>query len=130
MSDYDMCSCDFDSDEDVSFSYLKMRRARKEYVCEECSGAINPGDEYEYGFWAFHGGGTTYCRTCKPCVDGPFAFVRKNCGCWEHGGDWLYDHLSVVFREYAFTKPGVRFRVGRMLVEMRQRGAAARKVAA
>ena len=66
--------------------------------------------------------------TCAACIEGPVAFVIKNCGCYMHGG--LFIHLDEVFTEHDFQHPGVKFRVGRWLVEARRRGRARRKVAA
>lgn len=127
MSDYDMCAC-YDDDE-TEFYRATEHRARKPYRCDECGGSISAGDRYEKAVGGGRDCGLWTYRTCGPCVDGPLAFVKKNCGCWAHGGDWLYYHLHDVFSEYSFTKPGVKFRVGRMLVGMRRRGAA-RRVAA
>lgn len=119
------CVCDFDP---PVLYRAEVRRARKAWTCEECGGPIQPGDTYEVATGLNDGWWWRY-RTCQPCLDGPRGFVEKNCGCFEHGG--IREHLTDVFREYPFEHPGVKFRLGRMLVEMRRRRSSSRsKVAA
>lgn len=73
------CACDFDP---PTLYKQAVHRAKREYRCDECGGRIAPGDTYErsagleYGKWWSN-------RTCQPCLDGPRAFLERNCGCWE-----------------------------------------------
>lgn len=109
------CVCDFDYAE---VEGVRERRARKRRRCDECHGPIEPGDTYRYLTWKY-GEGWSDFSCCAACCAGPIAFCLRNCGCVLYGG--VEDHLTDVFREYEFTTPGVRFRLGRMLVEMRRR---------
>lgn len=111
------CACDYDSDP-VDISRWEERRARKPYRCDECTGPISPGDRHSVNVVLYDGGWSTY-RICAPCMDGPVAFVEKNCGCVPWGG--LSEHLVEVFRHYEFRHPGVKFCVGRMIVGLGRR---------
>lgn len=128
MSDYDMFSCDWDEGPSV-FTERVVQSARKRYRCDDCDGAINVGDRYQYvwGIWDDHA--STF-RHCQHCLDGPIEFVERNCGCRTYGGEWMEDHLLNVFHDYEFKHVGVKFRVGRFILGMRQRGVAYRKAAA
>ena len=117
--DYDACDV---GDGPCDVYRATMRTAAKRHRCGECSGVILPGDRYEVATMLFEGRWDS-CRSCLACVEGPMAFVRRNCGGVLHGG--VMDHLAVLYHEHDF-RPGARFRVGRWLVEARRRGKAAR----
>lgn len=111
------CECYWD-DESV-INRCEHRRARKSYKCDECSGPIAAGERYRHQAWLYPGNGWNAYRCCAACVEGPIEFIERNCGCVMYGG--IEEHLTTVFHEYAFQHPGVKFRLGRMLVEMRRR---------
>ena len=119
--DYDACDVGDGGFFDVYRT--TTRTAAKLHRCYECDGVILPGDRYEVATMLYEGWWDT-CRSCLACVEGPMAFVRRNCGGVLHGG--VVDHLAVLHSEYGF-RAGVRFRVGRWLVEARRRGDAARR---
>lgn len=76
------CYCDYDA---PSVYRCEIRKARKQHSCEECGGAILPGDRYEYvaGLWE---GYFNYYKTCQHCVD-IRTWTKNNvpCLCWAHG---------------------------------------------
>lgn len=76
------CSCDYDP---PSFYGRYIRTAKKPHKCEECNGAILPGEKYEYvsGLWD---GYFSDFKTCERCVD-LRTWVKNNvpCLCWAHG---------------------------------------------
>jgi hypothetical protein len=119
VSDYDMCACDYDDWEEYPIVKNKVVTARKEYRCEECRGVIARGDQYKRFDQLCAGYGWETFRVCQPCIDGPVAFIEKNCGCVPWLG--VLEHLEEVFAVYQFKHPGVKFRVGRMIVAMRRR---------
>lgn len=105
-----------------------IHTSRKDRWCANCSGPISAGDRYQRVASLFEGHWTTYSE-CMPCVEGPVAYVEKHCGCRSIAGFWLYEHLREVFYEHDFDTLSARMRVGRMLVGMRRRSAAARLLA-
>lgn len=44
-------------------------KAKKSYRCDECGGAINPGDEYYYNFCVDYDGYQSTYRACEKCSD-------------------------------------------------------------
>lgn len=119
MSDYDLCPYVEDPADVFTTS---MRTARRAWCCIECNATIKPGERHERCSMLYRGEGWSSFQTCQACLDGPVAFFVKNCGVGREIGG-LQMHFEEVFREYVFQHPGVKFRVGRMLVEMRRRGA-------
>jgi hypothetical protein len=88
------CSCDFD--DYPEFFDLKIRKARKEHRCCECSTTIRVGDQYEYvvGKWD---GDINDFRTCLICSQirndycAPYGMLREEL--WErleidYLGEW------------------------------------------
>lgn len=78
------CFCDYDA---PSVYRRSTPIARKRHYCEECSGFIEPGEQYEYvaGKWDDFG---TF-KTCIRCHD-LRQWVKNNvpCLCWAHGNIW------------------------------------------
>lgn len=76
------CFCDYDP---PHFYNNVRRKARKQYLCEECRGPILPGEAYECvtGKWDY---GVETFRTCDRCVD-LRTWTKNNvpCLCWAHG---------------------------------------------
>lgn len=116
------CACDYDDGDYPALSRTRtVAAARKPRTCNECGGSIDVGDRYQRWDVLYpEAGGWIVFAHCAPCLDGPIAFCLKNCGCAPYGE--VLGHLTEVFREYPFERPGVKFRLGRMLVEMRRRG--------
>lgn len=115
------CACNYDDGDYPAVANTRVvGRARKARTCDECGGPIDLGDRYqrtdqlypEYGGWMVY-------AVCAPCLDGPVEFCMRNCGCAPWGN--IGEHLLEVFRDYPFEHPGVKFRVGRMVVEMGRR---------
>lgn len=79
--DYD-CSCDYDPPE---FYHKEIRRARKPHKCEECSGTISPGEQYEHARGKWDGYVDSF-KTCERCYD-LRVWVKNNvpCLCIVHG---------------------------------------------
>jgi hypothetical protein len=105
------CSCDFDSPE---FYNSKIRKARKQYKCEECGFHINPGDKYEHvaGKW---GHGVDTIRTCYHCVEARReAMSITGCGCFIHGRLW--EDITDALNEMTF-EPGQRFYLWRFVAQ-------------
>ena len=102
------CVCDYDPAE---FYSATIRRARKQYKCEECCGIILPGDQYEYVVGRWDGYLDQY-KTCSRCVD-LRTWVKNNipCVCWAHGN--LHEDLRESVEEAACRAPdetvGIRF---------------------
>jgi hypothetical protein len=76
------CYCDYDPPE---FYNQSIRKARKPHKCAECSGAILPGEKYEYVFGKWDGYTDTH-HTCERCYD-MRQWVKNNvpCHCVVHG---------------------------------------------
>ena len=76
------CYCDFDP---ATFYNRSLPKARKRHACEECSGAILPGEQYESVTGLWEGYISTF-KTCQRCVD-LRTWVKNNvpCLCWAHG---------------------------------------------
>ncbi len=76
------CFCDYDP---PSVYRAKLARARKTHRCDECGGAIAPGELYEnvFGVWA---GDASTVRTCERCYD-LRVWTKNNvpCLCIMHG---------------------------------------------
>ncbi len=123
MSDYDLCPW-YDCDP-VDVWSESVHTAAKAYSCDECTGPIHKGERYQRisslseGYWTVH-------RSCHLCLDGPVAYFERNCGAASGrvigASGWMLAHFETVFREYAFTTPGAKMRVGRMIVGLRRRG--------
>lgn len=77
------CSCDFDP---ADFYFVTKPRARKRFKCCECSGHIEPGEQYERVFASWEGC-PTLIRTCERCHD-IRVWVKNNvpCFCFAHEG--------------------------------------------
>lgn len=109
------CSCDY---EPADFYCKTLRKARKAHKCEECSGAIRPGETYEYvsGMWD---GNLSDFKTCARCVD-LRTWVKNNvpCVCWAHGN--LHEDLKETVSEAAWRAKeetaGLRFGFLRRMV--------------
>ena len=76
------CYCDY---EPAEFYSSEIRKAKKQYRCEECSGFIIPGEQSEYVAAKWDGQFSQF-RTCMRCVD-LRTWVKNNipCVCWAHG---------------------------------------------
>jgi len=74
------CGCDFDSDAPEFYNESRPR-ARKEYKCCECGGAIRVGESHKKitGKWD----SVETFRTCADCsvIWCDFGKAAKNCGC-------------------------------------------------
>ena len=78
------CSCiSVDIGDEADFHTSSVQKSRAVRVCEECCGAINPGDEYERVFYVWDGMKETY-RTCKTCLE-----IRNTFMCsWHYSMVW------------------------------------------
>lgn len=80
--------------EPFSFKRTKMRRARKQHTCSECSGIIGKGVMYEDMFAVMAYGGKMCNKTCIGCY-----YLAKDmmCGCRVYGGlrDYVINSLDV-----------------------------------
>lgn len=118
------CYCDYDA---PSVYNSRTVRARKQYRCEECSVAINPGDVHEYAFGVSDGWPYT-ARTCIHCV-GVRQFVSINipCFCWAHGN--LHEDIQNIVEAAYWEAPeevrGLRFGIGRRIIAAKRARAAA-----
>jgi len=80
---YDGCTCDCGYDDDgdrFEFNRISYPTARKTHKCDECGGAIQPGQKFELSMakWA---GGLSACKTCDLCRR-----IRENhCSCSPYG---------------------------------------------
>lgn len=119
------CSCDYDP---ADFYCASIRKARKPHKCEECSGSILPGEQYEdvRGAWD---GNLSQFKTCSRCVD-LRTWVRNNvpCVCWAHGN--MHDDLRETVREASWRAgeevSGLRFGFLRRMVTIDKFNAARR----
>jgi len=109
------CYCEVDEAYEVIDE--KELHARKPWVCEECQGPIPVGALYLRSKGLIYGTWTTH-RTCAGCLV-PFRWVEEHCGCWLYGD--LERHLHEDVFQEADLPPGVKFKVGRWLVEMSRR---------
>lgn len=122
------CYCDYDP---PALWSREMRRAAKVHRCEECRAHILEGDRYEYvsGMWDGY-----FCRfrTCALCVD-LRQWVTNNlpCFCWAHGN--LHEDAHEAVQDAAWRAGeevnGIRFGLGRRLVQIRRRYAETRLAA-
>lgn len=100
-----MCYCDFD----MPTVYAKsVRKARKQYRCNECGAAIQVGHAYQYVFGVWDGN-ADFHRTCIVCVD-LADWAESAAGhqiCWSHGN--MLDEIQECLFECDAPKPGVRF---------------------
>jgi len=85
-----MCVCDVDGYPD--FSVTEYPRARKAYRCEECRGAIKPGERHVKNTTKWEGD-VSSTRSCLECEAWAKVFVeaqRRECGegCWIVGSLW------------------------------------------
>jgi hypothetical protein len=76
------CYCDY---EQPDIYRSDIRKARKQYECEECSGFITAGEQYEYVFGVWDGHVSIF-KTCERCLN-IRQWVQNNvpCFCWAHG---------------------------------------------
>jgi hypothetical protein len=99
------CSCicgDFDFDGDsASVCETKMRTARKDHICCECSEKIEKGKKYEHSRGLWEGGWETY-KTCEVCVR-----IRNDVYC----GRFIYGEL----REEIWEAYGIDYVTGEIL---------------
>jgi RNase P subunit RPR2 len=77
------CYCDYDQPEFYSARIIK--KARKQFKCDECGGPILPGDSYELVAAKWEGDFSTI-HTCEMCHD-LRVWVKNNvpCLCIMHG---------------------------------------------
>lgn len=68
----EMCSCDFDDARPLSPCAVKIVKARKEHMCDECEETIKPGEQYESIRGKCEEGWIEH-KTCIPCQR-----IRKN----------------------------------------------------
>lgn len=60
--------CDIDSCESPEFFVEKMRKARKEHICDECGSVIDKGEFYQHVSAKWDGVVQTV-KTCEFCKD-------------------------------------------------------------
>jgi hypothetical protein len=85
---FSTCICeDIDYWDSVSLG-SPHRKARKEHICGECRGTIQPGEVYEVAKLLYDGTITTH-KTCLPCVSVRSSLFK--CG-WYYGDIWLTIH--------------------------------------
>lgn len=98
------CYCDY---EPAQIYRANIRRARKQHRCDECSGLIVVGEQYEYVFGIWDGMPNS-CKTCARCV-AIRRFVANNlpCFCWAHG-EMLDDARDAIEDAYQRAPDEVR----------------------
>lgn len=120
------CYCDY---EPASVYRSSIRRARKSYRCDDCSGTIRFGEQYEYVFavWDSY---PTSMHTCERCVD-IRTWITNNvpCFCYQHGG--LFETAKDAIEDAQSRAPletaGLKFGALRRLVALKHHNAAQRK---
>lgn len=77
-------SCDWDP---AKVYRQQIRRAAKDYKCDECRGVIRKGERYEYttGCWDGYWDDFHTCSDCIP-IRCEIARIPGGCGGWLHGG--------------------------------------------
>jgi len=90
------CTCAIDvyvdCDSMATVAAIKIVKARKEYKCGECHGAIKPGEMYEHFRGLFDGRWESF-RTCSTCME-----IRSCLMCnWYYGGVW--DEIDSWFQD-------------------------------
>lgn len=110
------CVCDYGESPDVYDT--ETRKARARHKCYECSGSINPGEQYERnaslyeGYW-------TVAKTCARCLSlREYITAHAPCFCWMHGS--MLDDAAEVIKEYGRESDG--FFIGAMKRFMRANG--------
>ncbi len=104
------CYCDYDLPQAV---WETRPIARKEHKCTECGGKIKPGERYERvrGIWDIRHPETyktcVYCLAIRDLVES-----KVDCFCWCYT-----QMLNEVQEQINDDIPGLRFEVGRIVVE-------------
>lgn len=104
--------------------------ARKQHMCGECYGVIEPGQKYQLvtGCWE---GSMDSCKTCPPCVEArKWAIAQPE---WMDDGDHLYyfgrlDEDLVDLAPAIKTEDGRRFHAYRLQVLMKKRRTAGQAI--
>jgi len=116
----DACSCVYVGDYDpADFTDSKVRKARKEHKCTDCSRTIGAGEDYEHVFGVWDGSTHTF-KTCKDCLSVRDVFF---CEGYVYGGLWelLTEHFcaapDVDFDCLVELTPRARERVCGMIEE-------------
>lgn len=118
-----MCMID-GADEPWTLYQDKVRTARKEHVCGECSTPIQRGQQYFWGKGLYDRYWSEY-RMCMDCKTGPADWLMDQCG------GWLWHGVSEDLREHWEERDSLGITdaeilgLGRMLVAMRHRSRAA-----
>lgn len=116
------CYCDY---EPAIFYSSAIRRAKKQYRCEECNSLIRVGQKYEYVSAKYNDWPeiSTF-RTCEECHD-LRVWTQNNlpCLCWGHGNlieDCTYA-VKEATRHAAEETKGLRFGFLRRLWKIQQK---------
>lgn len=111
-----MCAA-ADADPWDFFQSKIVKKSRKQHKCCECGRTIKVGESYEKSigkydyekrFWAF--------KTCIDCVDGPCAWLKKECGGYLFEG--VYEDLMDHWENNWTIRP---LSLGRLIVSMRRK---------
>jgi hypothetical protein len=109
------CWCDYDP---PTFCTVTTPRARKRHKCDECSGYVEVGEQYEYtaGLWE---GYFQIFKICERCYD-LRTWVKNNvpCLCWAYGNitDDCRDAIDAVTECASAETRGLRFGFLRRIV--------------
>lgn len=122
------CYCDY---EPAKFlTERRVKAARKAHQCCECYRKIQPGEPYTEtaGLWDYFQTFKT-CQDCQRLRD--YLTISFTCYCWAYGDQFedLRDFLDSAHRKAGDEIAGVRFRVGRLMVQ-RKRARQANRMAA
>ena len=118
-----MCSCDYDP---PSVFSKVLPTAKKQHRCEECGGAIDPGQIYERVFGVWDGYASTF-KTCMHCVElREFMETISDCFCPTYGN--LVQEALDEIQESGDIR--LLFPVGRRVVLANRRGRQMRLAAA
>ena len=105
------CMCDYDY---PTVHQSKRIIARKDHNCDECARGIRKGERYEKVDALFDGKWEHY-KTCVYCLAVRDLMADSmDCFCWHHEGLW--ENIADEF-DYGEPRPGLRFAVGRLVVE-------------
>ena len=98
------CSCD-SGDAAEFFTSYTVKKARKQFRCEECRGHVLPGDSYRYsaGRWDGNFMDHRHCDLCEELQQ--WARISAPCFCYNFGD--LHNEAQEMARAVDEEAPGV-----------------------
>lgn len=115
------CDCDYDGDPPKFYRVDRIKRARKQYRCEECRGPILAGEPYRRITGCWYGNEIEVYFTCHLCCElEQWAKISVPCFCSPPFGE-LHERVQEMVQDVAPTVPGFFFEYGRRMVRIRQR---------